>query len=661
MKKFVALLLVATFAFTLTSCKKDETNTGTTTPPSTTNETTNTTTEPSTQTETAPVTDDGFTYFPLEAQADVLASVPKATPAGSLVMGSTTTLDKYFLSGWTNASTNQDIKRLIGGYDNVVWTKESQFLPNPVAVKSFGYKLNDDGTKTYKTTINENLVWNDGSKITAKDYVFYLLLSNSPEIGALEADNFTSSDLVGFEEFQGGSSKNFKGIRLVDEYTFTVTAKAESLPYYYDITFASAAPLPMDVIAPGCDIVDSEDGATISGPFTQELIQETLLNDNTGYAYKPLKTAGPYNFVQYDPSNNSATVKANPNFLGTYCGETAVIDEITIIKTTQATQMDELGTGSVNLLSGIASGTDITKGLDLADEGKVNYTSYPRSGYGKIAFHCDFGPTQFVAVRQAIAWCLDRDDFCKQFTSGYGIVVNGYYGASMREYTDNKELLDSTLINYTYNLDKAKELLIADGWVYNADGSAYTEGPENVRYKKLDDGTMMALQIEWLSTEGNAVSNLIATMLVPEAMKVGIKINQTIVDFDTLLANYNRKIAEEPKYHMYNLATGFSEITAVWYYYGTNPDYLGAYNSNFILDNELEAAALAMKSTEAGDFDTWSEKWVAFEQRWNYLLPDIPLYSNEYHDFYTTNMDNYNVTPVWSWSKAITSVTYNAQ
>ncbi len=73
--------------------------------------------------------------------------------------------------------------------------------------------------------------------------------------------------------------------------------------------------------------------------------------------------------------------------------------------------MDELAAGTVDLIGGVSSGDSINAGLDVCDEGKAEYASYNRAGYGKIAFSCDVGPTQFAAVRQAIAYCLDRDEF----------------------------------------------------------------------------------------------------------------------------------------------------------------------------------------------------------------------------------------------------------
>lgn len=56
------------------------------------------------------------------------------------------------------------------------------------------------------------------------------------------------------------------------------------------------------------------------------------------------------------------------------------------------------------------------------------------NGYGKIAFSCNFGPTQFKAVRKAIAYCLDRVEFCNLYSGGYAVVVNSYYGQAGFEF-----------------------------------------------------------------------------------------------------------------------------------------------------------------------------------------------------------------------------------
>ena len=42
-----------------------------------------------------------------------------------------------------------------------------------------------------------------------------------------------------------------------------------------------------------------------------------------------------------------------------------------------------------------------------------------------------------------------------------------------------------------------------------------------------------------------------------------------------------------------------------------------------------------------------------FAERWNYLLPDVPLYSNIYHDFYNEKLKDYNINSLVEISKAI--------
>jgi len=314
--------------------------------------------------------------------------------------------------------------------------------------------------------------------------------------------------------------------------------------------------------------------------------------------------------------------------------------------------MDELKTGAIDMLQGISGGVQINRGLDMYDQGLVNYAFYPRYGYGKIAFACDFGPTQFDSVRRAIAYSLDRNEFARQYTGGFGIVVNGYYGASMWEYKQNADRLDKELNAYAYNLQKAEEELVAGGWTLNKDGKAFQKGVDTLRHKMVD-GKLMPLVIEWANTDNNPVSELIATMLVPEVRKIGMQINGTTVDFAVLLNHLYKEGIDKPVYGMFNLGTGFATTQAYWYYYSTDPEYFGTYNTNFIADKELESIALDMKKTDPTDLAGWVEKWIKFEKRWNFLLPDIPLYSDMYHDFYNPRIVGYESSSTWDFRYAI--------
>ena len=659
MKKLLALLLAVAMTFSLVACGGESVSQG---------EVDNTSSSSSSE-ESSESTE------PVENQ---------------VIVGDVTQLNGDFMEGWTNIASNACIKSLIYGYGTVILTQEGKWDVDPQVVTNYETTENEDGSKTYTFEIAQDLTYNDGTPITAKDYVFSLLLSSSPEFGELEADNTAGVNLVGFENFNAGHMvneeglavdadgnaiqaweevtdeegntstqmgeitgeavpcKTFSGVRLLGDYSFSVTIKAEELPYFYELTLASVGPMPYSVIAPGVEITDDGNGATLSDEFTTDLIRETLVDETNGYRYKPAVTCGAYSFESYDANSSTAVIVRNEKFKGIYDGTKPSIDKIIVKLVEEATQVDELEAGTVDLIPQISGGDRINAGLDLVDKGLAAYSNYPRFGYGKIAFACNFGPTQFPAVRQAVAWLLDRDEFARQYTGGYGVVVDSNYGASQWEYQENKDALESNLTHYTLNVDKAKEILIADGWTLNENGEDFVEGTDTLRYKKVGN-ELMPLTIQWAST-GNSVADLISTMLLPEAEKVGMQIVATNMDFNVLISHYYQQV--DPKvYHMFNMGTGFADVSAFWYYY--DPQFNGLYNTNFIDDEELLKLATELKTTDPEDTAGWSEKWVQFQERWNYLMPDIPLYSDDYHDFYNAKIENYESSPQWRWESAI--------
>ena len=234
----------------------------------------------------------------------------------------------------------------------------------------------------------------------------------------------------------------------------------------------------------------------------------------------------------------------------------------------------------------------------------------------------------------------------------------------MWEYKENKKILDEKLNDYAYNPEKAQEVLVSGGWTLNKDGKDFVEGTDDVRYKKLDDGTLMPLIIKWLATptDENPVAALLAQMLPGEAAKIGMKIEMTTVEFSVLLEHLYRQpggaYSGTPEYHMFNLATGFVPIPAdYWFSYSMDPKYDGDWNTNFIHDQKLADLGLSMKQTDPTDKEGWSKKWVEFSVRWNELLPNIPLYANIYHVFHSNRIQNYNPNPLWEWDYEIVYAT----
>lgn len=642
-RKLLSVLLASSMLVSLTACGGSDESAVTN----------NEDAAPQAQTETSAGTDDAAEPS-TEAADSTQAGERPTTPQGQLVLGAITDLEQDFYDPVYNSSdTNYKItENVLHGYTTVVTTKEGEWITDPMVVSDLNTADNEDGTKTFTITLNDGLTWSDNSAVTAKDYAFAMLLESSPEM--MGVDNYSATRytyLEGYDEFNAGDTKALKGVHLIDDKTFSVTVKADELPYHYDLAYASVTPRPIAVIAPGCDIEDSEEGATITGDFTTDVLLKTIGDPDTGYRYNPQVTCGPYKLVSYDASSRQGTFEVNENYVGNYAGIKPMIKTL-IIKTVKSeTQINELKAGTVDLLFEIGEAEGIEPGLDLVEEGLVQKHTYFRSGYGLLRFDCSQFPTDSQSVRQAVAYCLDRNEFARQYSGGYATVVHGEYGLAQWEYLDSKDWIDENLNTYDKDIEKAKEVLAADGWTLNKDGGEYKDG-DGTRYKEVD-GALKPLEIQWCSTDENPVSELLSTML-PEAMKeAGMELKTTTTDFPTLLTAMDHQ--GETVYNMYNLATGFSLQHSPWYYYSCDDKWMGnGYNSSWIRDEELEASAVALKAIPFDDNETWLDAWRTFQKTWNEKLPVVPLYSNEYHDFYANKVHDWDTSAIWDWSAAVT-------
>ena len=573
---------------------------------------------------------------------------------------------------WTNNATDKLIRDLINDYDVITFDQFGQMKVNETVSDGVQTAENEDGTATYTVKIKQGLTYSDGTPITAADYVAYMLVQFSP--ATLEAGATVSSDtVVGGTEYQNGESKVLAGLRLLDEYTYSISITPDYANYYYGLTYASLSPLYLPLYSSAAlTVKDDGEGAYLDGG---ELKADEI--NASRYVYENRVTAGPYVIKSIDTGALTATLEINPNYAGNFEGQKPSIQTIVVVKSEDDSKMDAFTTGEITFLSQLSEGDQIKTALELVDSGKYNYCHYTRNGYGKIQFQCDGGPTQFQAVRQAVAYLLDREEFTNTFTGGYGSVVHGPYSTAQWMYEDSEELFNEKLNSYAYDPEKAVEVLVADGWTLNADGTPYSG--TGVRYKevtaeqagdyalnvKLADGRiLMPLHIMWASSDGNPVSTLLATMLAngKQTADAGMVIEQNVMAFSELLNWIYRDTSVGDQYGvftygMFNLATGFADVYDYAYNYASDPDskYVKmGYNQNYIFDKELDDLSMDMVYKAApGDDAAFLDYFQKFIIRWNELLPEIPLYCNDYHTFFPSWLKNYNESSLWDFQRAI--------
>lgn len=609
---------------------------------------------------------------PEESAAPVEESAaPAETHPNRLIYGSTTEVSGDIGPGswWTNNATDKMIRDLINDYSSITYNQGGELVVNEAVCGGVEGVENEDGTKTYTVKINEGLVFSNGEPITAANYVAYLLIELSP--AALEAGAKVVPDVVvGGGEYQSGEAEALAGLHLVDDYTYSITISADYLPYFYDLSYASLSPLYIPMYASAdLTVVETEGGAKFEGG---ELVASEI--DAARWMYEDAVSAGPYVIKSLDTGALETVLEINPYYAGNFEGQKPSIQQLVIVKTDTATEFDALKTGAVDLLDTLTDGDEINTALDIEEAGGFTTINFPRNGYGMLMFQSDFGPTQFINVRHAVAYLLDRNEFANTFCQGFGSVVHGPYGVAMWMYQESEELFASEINTYAYNPEKAVELLVEDGWVYAEDGSDYVSG---TRYKKvtaeeageyplnvtLADGTiLMPLHIMWSSSEGNPVSDLLATMLAngQQVADAGMVIEQNVMSFDELL-NYMYRDATQgekygiPTYGMYNLATNFTPIYDQSYAYTLDPKYVAlGYNSDYIFDEELDRLSMDMVySVDSTDTEGYLELWQEFILRWNELLPQIPLYSNVYYTIHADWLKDFQESSLWDFQQAV--------
>lgn len=548
-----------------------------------------------------------------------------------IIIGNTTDLSGKFryspFGGSNPGAADLDVDNLINGLETVATTKEGGFEVNKTVVKQLDKVENEDGTLTYTITLNDGLVFSDGTPVTAKNYLYFPMVFSTLVAAEAEGkDRQAGLTMVGFEEFNAydgtnegdGVSKTFAGLRLLADNQFSVTVKAEYVNYYYAISYAGFSPFVKELWCGDYDIADDGEGCYFTDGFYNKTgdsfdmaahIVASSNNTDTTYA-----CSGPYVVESYDEGDKSAILTLNPNFPGNYEGVKPSIAKVIYKKSVSATQLDDLKSGGVDVLMGITGGDETDEAVAACDNsnGAFVYTHYSRAGYGKLQFRNDYGPAQFTAVRQAITYCLDRASFAKTFTGGYGGVADGaYYAGSWmyKEAAANGMLLNA----YDTSADTAIAVLEADGWIYDANGEPYVEG---VRYKKIPaeyadendktyksidgayvttkvgDDYYMPLVLNWYGTTDNPFSDLLVTDFEKGAniAAAGIVIQKTTGDFAPMLDEFYQQAvygfySGTPMYSCFNYATGFTSAAYDYSYnWSIDPSFYENNSVAYLMD-----------------------------------------------------------------------------
>ena len=355
--------------------------------------------------------------------APALTTVSYADNQSELVVGSTTPMTGAFATdAFGLNSADMDVRELIHGYELAGWdSAHSTYIMNPTVVRN----ITDGANNTYTITLKEGLKWSDGSEVTAWDYAFSILLSSSPAIAELGGSTGAFSQIQGVDAYSKGKAKTITGVTVPSDKTLKISITRDYQPDFFNYGIFIIKPYPIGEIAPGCKVRSSHNGISIDGQLTKATLEKNLLDANSGYATHPKVVSGPYILKDYNASENVATFEINKNFKGDIKGKTPSIEKITFRYVPSDKVTDEVKNGKVDLMNRVTSKDSID---ELMKASNVTSKAYPRSGLAYISFNCEKAAVSTKEVRQAIAYCFDKDAFAKEIVGNYGEVPYGFYG-----------------------------------------------------------------------------------------------------------------------------------------------------------------------------------------------------------------------------------------
>ena len=338
----------------------------------------------------------------------------------------------------------------------------------------------------------------------------------------------------------------------------------------------------------------------------------------------------------------------------------------------------QLGEGMFGLLNKVTLSKSLIEGVRLAQTQGHQYTmtNYPRVGLTLIWFTGDRPAVQELAVRQAIAYCLDRQSFTRGYVGPYGMQMDGYYGMGQWMYLlangetsypvtlpedaapEDEKAYDEAeaewesisldgLTKYHLDIGQAIRLLEKDGWTLGADGGAYDPQRDSARYKMID-GELVGLHLTMALPESVDAEHDMQVFFLSGLREAGIDVTLKKMDLAELQRMYTGM--EQADVDMVYLGENFTILV--------NPEIFMPGEKDIPLNevrSELYAMAQDMVHTDSGDLLGFMKKWVALQERITQTLPLIPVYSNVYFDFYTRELYDYDIEEAVTWSEAIVS------
>ncbi len=523
-------------------------------------------------------------------------------PSGTLVVGITEASGNFNPLYYSSAYDGYVVDMVFEGL--IERSFEGEYVGNVAE----SWEISEDG-KSITFKMKQDRVFSDGQPMTAQDVVFtYQVLADPSYTGRYSS---TVKDMVGYDEYYAGETTEFTGVEAIDDYTVKFNFKEALRVNFANCGFA---------IVPkhyyGKDFAVGNTAAV-----------EAITTDAMG--------SGPYVVSQFK-EKELVYLERNPLFVG----EGFMIQEIILKFVDQTTDIVELTSGGVDLLAGVID----PKKISEARNAGFSINQYNRSGYGYVKTNCEYGPTADPKVRQALYYSFNVKEFVNSYyydaDTDQVLAVTQYHPFSQISWAIDDALLDS-MIEYDFDLEKAKALLDEAGWTVGADG---------FRYK---DGQVFELKIAAMP-DHDILATLIPMWERDWGQGLGIKLTVAYLEFNTILdyVIYNSD-ANVQNWSLFFLATSITTPDPHTLYTSFHSDYIGSGMDNTSRYSNPKVDELLDQAKAIMDIEEAKPVYQEIAKILNEEAVMMPVYANTYFDIYAPKLVDFKTSSLYNWVRAL--------
>ncbi|AZR72589.1 hypothetical protein BBF96_03820 [Anoxybacter fermentans] len=456
-------------------------------------------------------------------------------------------------------------------YDNDIWelvfdgliTTNKYFEPVPKLAEK--WEISDDNL-TYTFYLKKGVLFHDGHELTTEDVYYTLMTILHPDYPGVRASNFMT--ILGAEEYKAGKADTVEGIKVIDDYTISITLKEVTAPFLVSAMYMGILPAHILKDVPVADI------------------------DKIEFNRKPIGT-GPFKFVEY-VTDQYCKLAAFED----YHNGRPYLDYVIYHYLGDDARLIKLEKGEIDWAE--IPGYEFEKVKKMEN---VTLHKQIRNGYGYIGFRVanKDSVVSNKIVRQAIAYGINRQGFVDKVMNGFAIVPNSPISQASWAYANPRDLNQ-----YPYNPKKARELLESDGWKFNKKTGYYEK-----------DGKVC--EFELMASSGSEFIDQLMALVQDNLREVGIKVNLVRLEFNAMREKINAG-EYEATFMGWSLGADPDPYN-VWHSKGS---WNRTGYSNPEADKLIEAARATLDRAERKNY------YVKWQKIMNEDLPYIYMYANTY-------------------------------